>query len=253
MANLIKSQKQINLIRQSGRILSSTLKALKEKADVGVNLMELEELAREKIVEAGAKPAFLGYKPSGAAKPFPAALCASVNDVIVHGVPHDYVLQNGDLLSLDLGVDFKGGISDAAVTLPIGKVKDEDEFLINVTKKALEAGIAQIKPGNTTGDIGHAIENVAIENGARVMDGLTGHGVGEEVHEEPSIYNFGEPGDGIVLKSGMVLALEPMFSMKENRIAQLTDDSYATADGSNAAHFEHTILVTDKGSDILTA
>ena len=194
----------------------------------------------------------MGYQPDGAKEPFPFALCVSLNDVIVHGRPRDYSLKEGDILKLDLGVDWRGGISDAAITVPIGRVSKEEKKLILATRGALFAGIKAARPRNTVGDIGYAIEKMVLRAGMVVVDGLTGHGVGEAIHEEPAIYNFGEPGKGIELRPGMVLSLEPMTAMGTHKIKKLTDDSYATLDGSKSAHFEHTILVTKGNPIILT-
>lgn len=250
---MVKSPEQIKKIRQSAKILAATLRLLKERVAPGVNLKELEEFAREFIENQGGTPAFLGYKPAGAKTAYPAALCTSVNEVVVHGQPHDYVLKEGDILKLDLGVNWQGGISDAAITVPVGKISEKDTKLINTTRDALMAGIQQARAGKSTGDIGHAIETVIEGAGAKVIDGLTGHGVGLEVHEEPSVFNFGEPGEGVKLEEGMVLAIEPMVSLNESRVEQLDDDSYATVDGSNSAHFEHTILITKGSPEILTS
>ena len=250
--SLIKSPAQIDKIRQSARILAAALRTLREKAAVGVNLLELEEVAKQVITDHGAKPAFLGYQPYGARKPYPYALCTSLGEVVVHGLPTDYILKSGDVLKMDLGVDWRGGISDAAITVPIGDVSKEDRKLIKLTRKALLAGVGQVAPGKTTGDIGHAIEQTVLAGGGKIIEGLTGHGVGEAVHEEPAIFNFGEPGDGEKLVPGMVIAIEPMVSLESGRVSQLNDDSYATIDNSTAAHFEHTILVTKNGHEVLT-
>ncbi|MDZ4231434.1 MAG: type I methionyl aminopeptidase, partial [Patescibacteria group bacterium] len=176
----------------------------------------------------------------------------SLNEVIVHGLPRAYELKEGDLLKLDLGVDWKGGISDAALTVPVGKISKEDAHLVELTKEAITKGIAQARPGHTTGDIGHAIESTVTKGGGHIVDGLSGHGVGNSLHEEPSIFNYGIPGEGVPLKPGMVIAIEPMVSLSTSKVDQLDDDSYATADGSNSAHFEHTVLITKQGNEVLT-
>jgi methionyl aminopeptidase len=222
------------------------------KAAPGVSLLELDRLAKEFIRESGGQPAFLSYRPYGAKERYPFSICTSINDVIVHGRPSAYLLQSGDVLKLDLGVECEGGISDAAVTLPIGKVPVETKRLIKATKQALREGIRAARPGNTVGDIGHAVERVITAAGFKVIEGLTGHGVGNDLHEEPVIYNRGKPGTGAVLKERMVLAIEPMVSASTSTAVQLKDDSFVTRDGSPAAHFEHTILVTEKGAEILT-
>ncbi len=247
-----KTPEQIKKIRQSAKILADVLRKLEKKARPGVNLLELEDLAHDSIKQHGGKPAFLGYKPGGARRPYGYALCASINDVVVHGTPRSYTLKEGDILSLDLGVNWQGGISDAALTVGIGNISQKDQELINVTKKALENGIAQAKVGNTTGDIGHAIEETVKRAGAKVIDGLTGHGVGNQLHEEPTVYNFGEPGEGEPLEEGMVLAIEPMVCFTTGAIEQLSDDSYTTMDGGNSAHFEQTVLIGKRGPEILS-
>lgn len=253
MKNLIKSQSQIEKIRKSGQVLSDVLKALSREIEPEVLPINLDNLARKLIGEAGGTPAFLGYKPEGALHPFPYALCSSVNEVIVHGRPSDTPLKDGDIITLDLGVNWQGGISDAAITVPVGNVSKSVEHLIDLTKRALDAGIRQVMPGKTVGDIGHAIEKIAINGGGKIVDSLTGHGVGNEVHEDPIIYNFGEPNTGMELKPGMVIAIEPMISMETNEVKQLRDDSFVTADRSLSAQFEHTVLVTKDGSEILTS
>ena len=250
--SLVKSPEDIKKIRQSSRILADTLKRLATMVGPGVDLRDLERFAVSNIKQHGGKPAFLGYRPTGAGKPYPFALCTSVNEVVVHGLPRAYELKEGDVLKMDLGVNWKGGISDSALTVPVGKVSKEDMRLIKMTEEALKNGIAQVKPGNTTGDIGHAIETTVKDGGGFVVEGLSGHGVGNALHEEPSVFNYGTPGEGVPLKPGMVIAIEPMVSLKTSDIDQLDDDSYATADGSNSAHFEHTVLVTESGNEVLT-
>ncbi|HEY4496799.1 MAG TPA: type I methionyl aminopeptidase [Candidatus Paceibacterota bacterium] len=252
MSNLIKTTDQIERIRVSAKILSKTLKKLRNLVKPGVKLIELDRFAKETILEKGGKPAFLGYRPYGAKEPYPSTLCTSVNDIIVHGRPTNYAVQKGDILKLDLGVNWKGGISDAAITIAVGPITKEGGKLIKTTEKALKEGIRAVKPGHTLGDIGFAIERVATSQNMKIIDGLTGHGVGIELHEDPVVYNFGKPGSGMVLKENMVLAIEPMLSSRTGKIIQLHDDSFATADGSMSAHFEHTILVTKRGAEILT-
>lgn len=252
MSRFIKSDKQIEKIRKSGAILSSVLKELTKRVGPGVKPIDLDILARELIDKAGGTPAFLGYKPEGALHPFPFALCSSVNEIIVHGRPSDEPLKERDIITLDLGVDWQGGISDAATTVAIGEITKGTQHLLELTKQALNKGIEQVKPGKTVGDIGHAIEKTAELGGLKIIDGLTGHGVGEKVHEDPIIYNFGEPNTGMELEPGMVIAIEPMISTGDKEIKQLADDSFVTADGSLSAQFEHTVLVTKNGNEILT-
>lgn len=253
MRSLVKSKSQIEKIRKSSHILSYVLKILSKEVKPGVLPIDLDSLARKLIEEEGGTPAFLGYKPEGALHPFPYALCSSVNDVIVHGRPSDTPLKDGDIIKLDLGVNWHGGISDSAITVAVGNISKSTEHLLDLTKRALYFGIKQIASGKTVGDIGYAIEKTVINGGGIIIDGLTGHGVGNEVHEDPIIYNFGEPNTGVELKNGMVIAIEPMVSMKTGEIKQRQDDSFVTADGSMSAQFEHTVLVTKDGYEILTA
>lgn len=253
MTSLIKTAPQVSRIRQSAKILAAVLRKLASVVSPGVSLMELDRMARELIESAGGKPAFLNYRSYGASQRYPFTLCTSVNDVIVHGRPSPYILKSGDVLKLDLGVDWRGGISDSAITVPIDKVSSEGLRLIKVTKKALREGVRIAKDGNTVGDIGFAIERTVSAAGFRVIEGLTGHGVGNELHEEPAIYNFGKPHTGMILKSGMIIAIEPMISAGGASIRQLKDDSFVTGDGSLAAHFEDTVLVTRSGGEVLNA
>jgi len=252
MSSLIKTREEIEKIRRSGKILAFVLRRLKEVARPGVNLLELNKLAHDLIVEYGGSPAFLGYMPDGAKSKFPYALCTSINEIIVHGKPSPYCLQSGDILKLDMGVNWQGGITDAAITVPIGKVPKELLHLIKVTKNALNEAIKVIKPGATLGDIGFAVERTATQGNIKVIEGLTGHGVGRELHEDPIIYNYGRPGTGMVLCEGMVLAIEPMTSLTTTKAVQIKDDSFITSDKSISAHFEHSILITSKGREVLT-
>lgn len=245
MARLVKTAEEIERIIHSGEILASVLRELERAIRPGVRLIDLDTQAEYMIRAAHARPAFLGYRPDGAEHPYPNTLCTSVNEVVVHGLPTALTLKAGDVVTIDLGVNWRGGFSDAAITVPVGDISDETKRLLSVTKDALWAGIHAAQGGNTLGDIGHAIESVVRKGHARVMRGLTGHGVGVAVHEEPTVFNYGRSGEGMVLRPGMVLALEPMASFGTDRIVQRSDDSYATADGSISAHFEHTIVITE--------
>lgn len=249
---LIKTPAEIVKIRQAGKILAQVAKTVLAQAEPGMKLSSLDTLAKELIVKAGGKPAFLGYQPYGAEKPYPASICTSVNDVVVHGVPSAYKLKSGDILSLDFGVIYDGWYADAAWTVGIGEIEPRAEKLIKVTEQALFDAIKQAKPGNHLGDIGWAVSRTVKKYGFNVVDGLTGHGVGKELHEDPSVFNEGKKGSGQSLRPGMVLAIEPMTSIGSSEIVQLDDDSYATADGSMAAHFEHTVAITESGPEILT-
>jgi len=248
----LKSREEIEKIRAAGKILAQVAKAISEEAKEGVRLSSLNKLATELIKKAGAEPAFLGYKPTGAKKPYPYSICTSINEVVVHGQPNNHQLKSGDLLKLDFGVLYDKYYVDAALTLPMGKVSPLAIRLINATKGALNRAIAVAKPGNTLGDIGYAIQSYVESQEFKVIKDLTGHGIGKELHEEPTILNEGRPGMGLKLRSGMVLAIEPMTSAGSDKIIQLKDDSYATSDGSLSAHFEHTVAITEKGPEILT-
>lgn len=249
---MLKTPAEIEKIRKAGKILAQVAKVILKRAEEGTTLKSLDGLAKELIEKAGAQPAFLGYKPYGARRPYPCSICASINDVVVHGVPDNYRLKSGDVLKLDFGVVLDGWYADAAWTVPIGKVAPETEKLIKVTEQALFAGIKQAGAGHTLGDIGWAINSTVKSLGFKVVDGLTGHGIGRELHEDPSVFNEGKKGSGLKLKSGMVLAIEPMVSAGTNKVVQKKDDSFATADGALSAHFEHTVAITENGPEILT-
>lgn len=252
MQRLIKTKEELERIRTSGKILAEVLQIVKAAAIEGVSLKELDTLAFNETKKRGAKPAFLNYKPEGADHGFPATICASLNGVVVHGVPTEYKLKNGDVFKLDMGVNYRGGFSDSATTIAIGKVSPKIKHLMTLTEESLLAGIDAARGGNTVGDIGYAIWTVINENGAKVIKGLTGHGVGNAVHEDPTIFNFGTPHQGMVLRPGMVIALEPMASLTCGDIVQLQDESYGTRDGSISAHYEHTLIITDGAPEVVT-
>lgn len=252
MSAFVKSPADIALLKKSGKILAKVLAKLKTRVGIGIDLLTLEELAKSLIKEAGASPAFLGYRPEGARFAYPYAICASLNEAAVHGKPFSYRLKSGDILKLDLGVDFKGMITDTAVTIGVGEISREAKRLLRATEKALSEGIKAAKPGRTVGDIGYAIQKAARQGKISIIPALTGHGVGRELHEDPVIYNYGERGEGERLVEGMVLAIEPITCLGSGKIIQAGDESYVTADQSLAAHFEHTILITKKGNEILT-
>ncbi len=249
---LIKSETEIGIMAEAGQKLAKVLKILAAQTKAGVKLMELENLSRQLIKNEDASPAFLNYRPEGAKKAYPFSLCASINSVIVHGQPSNYEIKEGDLVKLDLGLLYKGFYSDAALTVAVGKVSPLAMKLIETTRKALSEAISIAKPGRTLGDIGWAVEKTAKESGFSVADGLTGHGIGRKLHEEPSVYNFGSPRSGLKLAAGMVLAIEPMLIVGSSRIKELKDESYASADGSLSAHFEHTVAITKNSPIILT-
>lgn len=249
---MIKTEEQIKMIRLAGKILANVAQQIKEQIKEGVSLKELDRVTRFLIEKAGASPAFLGYKPFNAAKPFPASICASLNEVIVHGVPTGYKLQFGDVVKVDFGVSYQNYIADVAFTAGVGKISPLARKLIETTQRALLVGINECRSGKTLGDIGWAINRYVTKHGFKIVKGLSGHGVGLELHEEPSVFNEGQKNTGLKLKPGMILALEPMVSAGDPYIVQMPDDSYATRDKSLSAHFEHTVLITDKEPEILT-
>ena len=248
----LKNEKDVEILRISGKILAGVLRALKKEVQVGVSLSDLDTLARELMAEKGARPAFLGYRSEGSKKAYPAAICTSVNEVVVHGLPSDYKLKDGDLLKIDAGVDFKGYITDSAITVAVGSVSKSAKNLMNATEKALSEGIKVARAGNRVGDIGCAIQKVAEKYEVEILRGLTGHGVGFALHEDPTIWNYGVKDTGVELVPGLVIAIEPMFSESSPSITQRSDESYASADGSLTAQFEHTVLITKRGAEILT-
>lgn len=244
---LIKVPEEIEIMIEGGKILAKIMKELKKKVRPGITTKELDRMAEYLILKSGGKCSFKGYEG------FPACLCTSINEEIVHAVPSDRVLREGDILSLDLGIFYKGFHTDMAVTLPVGKVDSEVQRLIQVTKKALEKGIKKIRPGNTFGDIGNTIQRYVEFQGFNVVRDLCGHGIGKELHQEPKILNYGERGSGQEIKKDMVFCIEPMVTMGDWRIKKTPDGyGYQTADGSLSAHFEHTIAVTRDGGKILT-
>lgn len=252
MTRLVKTAEEIEKIRRSAKLAASVIRKLKVEVKPGITTLSLDVLARRLIQEGGSKPAFLGYRPDGSRRPYGFTICTSVNHGVVHGLPSSYRLESGDILKIDLGANFQGGISDTAVTIPIGSVPKNALDLINVTNNALREGIRVAKPGHTVGDIGFAIERTVTAGGFKVIRGLTGHGVGLELHEDPVIYNYGNPGSGMLLKEGMILAIEPITSISTGDVIQLKDDSFVTSDKSISAHFEHTVLITKKGAEVLT-
>ncbi|HYC79691.1 MAG TPA: type I methionyl aminopeptidase [Candidatus Binatia bacterium] len=251
----IKDSQQLETLKKSGQILAETLSLVASKVEPGISTYELDQLAEKNIKGSGANPSFKNYKSSPEDTPFPAALCVSVNDEIVHGIPKKTkILREGDIVSLDLGVEYRGFYTDAAITVPVGKVDKKLLNLIEVTKLSLENALKVVKAGNFVGNVGHAIESTAKYYGFQVVRELVGHGVGASVHEDPEVPCFGIPGTGPELKEGMVLAIEPMVNMGKARIIFDRDGwTVKTADGMPSAHFEHTIIVTKKGCEIITA
>ncbi len=239
----LKSKKQIDLMRKSGKMLSEIIEKVKKKAESGVKTKELNRLAEKFIKEKGATPSFKGYKG------FPAALCTSINETVVHGIPREEKLKEGDILSLDLGLCFNGYHADMATTFPIGEVSKDTKKLLKVTKISLQKGIEAFKAGNRLGDIGYAIQSYVEGQGFTVVEGLCGHGIGKEVHEDPQILNIGEPGKGMKIKEGMVICIEPMVTTGDSSINY---DAEGIKTKNLSAHFEHTIAIVDGKPEILT-
>lgn len=248
MGIIIKSEREIEIMRQAGRIVAAVLELLEEKIKPGMKTRELDDIADREVRRLGAVPSFKEYRG------YPASLCASINDEIVHGIPGERALREGDIASLDFGAIYKGYQGDAAITVGIGRINPEARRLIETTRGALEAGIAAAHPRARLGDISTAIQRFAESRGYSVVREYAGHGIGREMHEEPNIPNYGLPGTGPVLRKGMTLALEPMVNIGDWR-TRVADDHWTvlTADGSLSAHFEHTIAITDGEPEVLTS
>lgn len=243
----IKSDREIELLRIAGNIVYETHQYLKQFLKPGITTLELDRLAYDFIKSKGATPSFKNYNG------FPASICTSVNYQVVHGIPGKMKLKNGDIISIDIGACYKGYHGDSAWSYPIGKVSKENELLLYNTEKALFEGLKEVKPGNRIGDISYAIESYAKKHNLGVVKELVGHGVGTSVHEAPDIPNFGKKGTGPRIKKGMVFAIEPMLNLGSPNIVMLDDNwTIETEDYSPSAHFEHTVVVTDDGYEILT-
>ena len=244
---ILKSPEQIEEMAAAGRIQARCLQMLRSKCRPGVTTGELDRTAERFIASQGAEPSFLGYRG------FPGSICASPNSMVVHGIPGEYALKRGDILSLDVGVTKDGWVADAAMTVGIGEISPAARELLATTEAALHAAVEQARPGNHLGDISHAVQKRVEADGLSIIRSLVGHGVGREMHEDPQVPNFGEPGRGPELEPGMVLAIEPMVNTGGPEV-RLGDDNWAVyaADGSLAAHFEFTVAITEDGPRILT-
>ncbi len=250
----IKRPEEIERMRHAGAILAGVLRALETELRPGISTSELDALAEEMIRDAGAIPSFLGYGGSRSTVPFPASICTSLNDEVVHGIPSTQRrLRGGDVLSLDVGCIWEGWHADTARTFAIGPVAKPLILLIDATRQGMEAGIAAAVPGNRLGDIGAAIEAVAREHGYGVVRPFVGHGIGTSMHEDPQVPNYGRPGTGMRIEAGMCFAIEPMFNLGGDQVGVLDDGwTVVTVDGSVSAHFEDTVAVTPSGADVLT-
>lgn len=244
---IIRSLDEIERIRESNTIVAEVLEAIRAEVKPGVTTRELDEYAEEMVRRKGAKPAFKGYRG------YPYSLCISVNDEVVHGMPSDRRLRDGDIVSLDFGVYYQGFYGDAAITVPVGVASAEAERLIRVTEEALYRGIEEARAGNRLGDISSAVQHHVEGAGFSVVRDFVGHGIGRELHEDPQIPNFGICGRGVLLKEGMVLAIEPMVNAGTYKVKVLDDGwTVMTEDGSLSAHFEHSVAITASGPDILS-
>ena len=243
----IKSDREIELMKEAGRLVGETHKYLKQFIKEGITTIELDRLAEDFIRKNGGIPTEKGYEG------YPASICASVNDEVVHGIPGKRKLKNGDIITIDMVISYKGYQADSAWTYAVGEISKEKKYLMEHTEKALYEGLKQVKPGNRLGDVSHAIQEYAESHNLSVVRELSGHGIGTEMHEDPDIPNYGKKGTGIVLKKGMTLAIEPMLNLGKRDIALLNDDwTIVTLDGSDSAHYEHTVVVTEDGCEIIT-
>jgi methionyl aminopeptidase len=254
--SLIKTKDEIALLREGGRRLARAVQETAALVAPNVSIQTLNDHFESLVRQGGDTPSFLNYMPRGAKRPFPAAICISVNDEVVHGIPTEnpHTIQEGDIVKLDGGLTHHGLITDHAVSVIAGKGSEEDVALVKATKEAMLAGIAAARGGNHVGDISAAVEKVGVEKGYGIVFELGGHGVGHEVHEEPYVPNVGDAGTGEELVAGMVIAIEPMFTLGTPRVKLLSDGyTFVTRDGTRAAHWEHTIVITDSAPEIITA
>jgi len=242
-----RSEREIDMISQSCQIVADTLEMLSEYIVPGASIIDLDNKAEEFIVSYGARPAFKGYMG------FPSTLCISIDDVVVHGIPHDGTLKEGQIVGIDCGAELNGYYGDHAITFPVGSIADEKSKLMKITKESLYKGIEQAIPGNHVGDIGYAVQTHAESNGYSVVRELVGHGIGEKLHEEPQVPNYGKPNQGYKLHVGMCIAIEPMINIGSKDIYTSKDGwTIHTMDGQVSAHFEHTIAIKEDGPHILS-
>jgi len=252
----IKTKEEIEIMAEGGKILAKIIKELEKKVRPGITTTTLDRLAESLILKSGGKCSFKGYKSTDGetVRPYPFCLCTSINEEIVHCIPSDRILKEGDIISLDLGIFYRGFHTDMAITVPVGKISPEAQRLIRITKKALKRGIKKTKAGNTFGDIGNTIQRYVEDQGFNVVRDLCGHGIGKEVHEDPKILNYGKRHTGEEIKEGMVVCIEPMVTVGDWHIKKSKDTyGYETTGGSLSAHFEHTLVITKDGCKILTA
>lgn len=243
---VVKSPEEIEIMAKAGKVAGQCLRLLGSMVKPGIATRELDKAAEDFIRGQGAIPTFKGYMG------FPASICASPNSVVVHGIPDDGRLSEGDIISIDVGATLGGYVGDTAATFPVGKVSADARRIMEVTQKALMAGVAAAREGAHLGDVGHAVESVARRNGCSVVEDYAGHGVGRRMHEDPSVPNFGMPGSGVVLRRGMVIAIEPMINLGGPEVVTFPNMRVVTKDGSLSAHFEHTVAITAEGPRCLT-
>jgi len=249
---LIKSKKEIDLIRESCVIVAEVLQLVKRYVKPGITTIELDKIAEDYILSNNGRPAFKGYSQAGSFD-FPGSICSSIDDEVVHGIPGNRVLKEGEILSIDVGVEKNKYFGDAALSVAVGKISDEKQKLMDVTERSLYAGIEQLKEGNRIGDYSSTVQTFVEENGFSVVRDLCGHGVGKHLHEDPQISNYGKKGNGALIKNGMTLALEPMVNMGSYKVIVAEDGwTVLTADGKPSAHFEHTVAIIDGKPEILT-
>jgi methionyl aminopeptidase len=253
VAIILKSSEEVRAMRKAGQVVGQTLRILAGAVKPGVSAKQLDDLVRKEYAKRGVVPTFLNYKVPGA-PPYPATVCISVNDEIVHGIPSDKrVFKDGDIVSIDLGATVDGFVGDSAITVPCGNVSEEAQRLIKITEESLWAGIRAARAGGHIGDIGAAVQKHAEDHGYGVVREYVGHGVGRQMHEDPQIPNYGVEGQGVKLKKGMVIAIEPMVNVGDWRTKRLPDNwTVVTRDGSLSAHFEHTLAVTEDEPEVLT-
>ena len=250
---LIKTKKEIDYIRESCRIVAEVLQLVKSNVRPGISTKELDTIADDYILSNNAIAAFKGYSQGGSSIDYPASLCTSIDDAVVHGIPSDRVLKDGEILSIDVGVNKNGYFGDAALSVPVGEVSEEKKKLLEVTEKSLYLGIEQARADNRVHDISAAVQEFVEANGFSIVRDLCGHGVGKFLHEDPAVPNFGKKGTGPKLKKGMTIAIEPMVNIGTYRVKTGQDGwTILTADGSASAHFEHTIVISDNKAEILT-
>ena len=249
----LKSKRELQTMREAGRHVGEILLAMRELARPGVSTAEIDRAARLEISKRKLESSFLGYGPGGA-PPYPAVICTSINAEIVHGIPGERELVEGDILKLDFGVIYRGFHGDSALSIPVGEISEESRRLIEATRRSLYEGIKRMCPEQRLGDVGHAVQELAEGQGYSVVRDFVGHGVGRELHEPPQLPNFGRPGRGPRLRAGMVLAIEPMVNLGSPEVKVSEDDGWTatTADGLRSSHFEHTVAITDNGPEILT-